>query len=65
MSLSGRHIDGPTEEHLIPVSRGGSPNDLRNLGVSHRRCNLARGNKLISEWRNEKPYISKEWNWLS
>lgn len=53
MGLSGRHKDGPTLEHLIPVSRGGHPTAISNLGVSHRRCNTSRGGKLLSEWRRD------------
>lgn len=49
MSLSGRHPDGPTLEHIVPVDRGGDPTSPYNLGASHMRCNATRGNKLISE----------------
>lgn len=53
LSVNGRHPDGPTLEHLLPVSRGGSGVDPANLSASHRRCNTSRGNRLISEFRAE------------
>ena len=34
--------DGPTLGHIIPDSKGGT-DDLANLGLEHRRCNLAAG----------------------
>lgn len=40
--LSGNDSDGPTIDHLIPVSVGGR--DVReNVALAHRRCNTARG----------------------
>lgn len=62
LDLPGTHPEGPTLEHLIPVSRGGHPYDPRNLSASHQRCNSARGNRLLSELRtttDENP--SREW----
>lgn len=40
--LSGRHPEGATLEHLIPLSDGGT-NAASNLAVSHRACNVKRG----------------------
>jgi hypothetical protein len=45
MSLSGMHPDGPNLGHIIPASQGGT-DDLANLGLEHRRCNLAAGPRL-------------------
>lgn len=60
LTVNGNHPDGPTLEHVIPVSRGGSPDDPRNLSSSHRRCNVSRGNRLVSEMRRpETP--SRQW----
>jgi hypothetical protein len=39
-TLDGNDRVGPTLEHLIPLSQGGS-NDPANLGVSHRICNVS------------------------
>lgn len=35
---------GPTVEHVTPIAHGGS-NDIANLRISHRRCNIAKGTK--------------------
>ena len=44
MSKSGLDPLGPTIDHLLPVSKGGT-NDSNNLALAHRRCNLSRGNR--------------------
>ena len=44
MSKSGLDPLGPTIDHLLPVSKGGT-NDSTNLALAHRRCNTARGNR--------------------
>lgn len=44
MSKSGRDPLGPTIDHLLPVSKGGT-NDSFNLALAHRRCNTSRGNR--------------------
>lgn len=36
-------------DEMIPVSRGGSPTDLRNLQAVHRRCNELKSDKSL-EW---------------
>lgn len=38
-----------TMEHIIPLSRGGC-HVVSNLVPACRRCNLSKGNKLVSEW---------------
>jgi hypothetical protein len=48
MSLSGQHKWGPTIEHILPVSLGGT-NDANNLALAHRHCNTARGNRGHSQ----------------
>jgi hypothetical protein len=48
MNLSGKAKWGPTIEHIIPVSRGGT-NDPGNLALAHRYCNTARGNRGHSQ----------------
>ncbi|MGD9750302.1 MAG: HNH endonuclease [Acidimicrobiia bacterium] len=56
LDLPGTHPLGPTLGHLIPVNRGGSPTDPRNLSASHQRCNSARQDRLLSELpRAERP----------
>jgi 5-methylcytosine-specific restriction endonuclease McrA len=44
MSKSGLDPLGPTIDHLLPVSKGGT-NDSFNLALAHRRCNTSRGNR--------------------
>ena len=41
--------NGPTVDHVIPKSKGGT-NDLSNLKLSHRRCNETKGSKF--HWRD-------------
>lgn len=36
--------DGPSVDHIVPTSKGGS-DDLSNLRLTHWRCNKARGNR--------------------
>lgn len=44
LRLSGLHPMGLNIEHLVPVSDGGT-NDLDNLHIAHRKCNVMRGNQ--------------------
>lgn len=36
----------PEVDEIIPVSKGGSPYDRKNCRLSHRLCNVRRGNAL-------------------
>lgn len=38
-----------TIEHLVPITRGGT-NDITNLRISCRQCNIEKQNRLIHEW---------------
>ena len=38
-------------DELVPVSKGGSPTDLRNLAAAHRQCNRWRSNRSVEEVR--------------
>jgi len=44
VGLSGLHPLGPTIGHILPAARGGG-DELANLGLEHRRCNLAAGSR--------------------
>lgn len=44
MSLSGDHKQGPTIDHLVPISKGGEDVES-NVALAHRSCNCARGNR--------------------
>lgn len=43
MKKSERHLD-----HVIPLSRGGAHSE-DNIRVTHARCNLKKGTKLVEE----------------
>lgn len=43
-----------TADHLIPRSHGGT-DDLENLRPAHARCNYARKNMSLAEWRRKYP----------
>ena len=43
MSLSGRTANGPSIDHVVATSAGGSFFDLSNWSLSHRSCNSAKG----------------------
>lgn len=49
-TLSGRHPDGPSVDHLDPIAyghiHGGDPLDLDRLRLAHLRCNVGRGNRM-------------------
>lgn len=36
-------------DHVIPLSRGGSP-ELHNVAVACARCNMAKGNRTLEQW---------------
>lgn len=54
LNLSGRHPQGPTIDHILPVSMGGT-NDLANLNIAHRVCNTRRGNQGPAQMILEEP----------
>jgi 5-methylcytosine-specific restriction endonuclease McrA len=44
MSLSGMDPDGPTIDHLLPLSVGGL-DEVANVSLAHRACNIKKGNR--------------------
>ena len=48
-SLPARHPMSFECDELVPVSKGGSPYDRRNVAATHRRCNEWRGNKSVAD----------------
>ena len=44
LRFDARTGEGATIEHILPRNLGGG-NDLRNLGVAHRRCNGEKGRR--------------------
>lgn len=47
MGLSGMDPRGPNLGHIQPAARSGT-DTLANLGLEHRRCNIAAGARLDS-----------------
>lgn len=47
MDLPPRHKWGPSADHLVPRSRGGS-DELENLRPAHRACNAGRRDRLLT-----------------
>ena len=43
MTLSGRHRDGRSVDHVVPVSAGGAFFALENWRLAHRSCNSVKG----------------------
>jgi len=43
----------PELDEIIPVARGGSPYDIDNLQLTHRRCNRMKGTKLMDEMKGD------------
>lgn len=50
LSVPRMEPGGLSVDHVLPRSRGGT-DDLSNLRPAHRRCNVRRQNKTISEFR--------------
>lgn len=48
-SLPARHPMSFECDELVPVSKGGSPYDRRNVAATHRRCNEWRSAKSVAE----------------
>jgi hypothetical protein len=46
MRLSGLDPMGPTLGHIVPMAEGGT-DDLDNLRLEHRKCNLAAGKRIV------------------
>lgn len=55
MTLAGSDNMGPTIDHLLPVSMGGT-NDSNNLALAHRRCNTRRKNRGAAQMLLEVIY---------
>ena len=48
-SLPAGHPRSFECDELVPVSKGGSPTDPRNVDATHRVCNEWRGNRSVAE----------------
>lgn len=45
-SIRFPHPLSPCIDHIIPVSKGGHPSDIRNLQLAHMTCNRFKSDKL-------------------
>ncbi|MGI6107981.1 MAG: HNH endonuclease [Lachnospiraceae bacterium] len=43
-----------TIDHIIPIDKGGSPDDIDNLQLAHMCCNRAKSDKLLMDGRPKK-----------
>lgn len=63
-TLSGRHPDGPTADHEIPLMLGG-PELVRDgavLHLAHNRCNARRSNRRAPQPATAAPlHTSRRW----
>ena len=50
LTLSGTLPEGPTIDHLVPISAGGT-REPENLALAHRVCNVRRGNRGAAQLR--------------
>ena len=51
-----------TLDHVLPISKEGRYNDVRNLATSCRNCNNLKGSRVLSEseYANLEPRLMKE-----
>ncbi len=55
-----RFDDGAwTLDHVVPLYRGGAPEDLANLRPAHRICNLRKGSR--TDYQHRAPKQSRTW----
>ncbi len=47
-TLKPPHPLSPVIDHIIPISKGGHPSDLKNLQLAHWQCNRAKSDKLFN-----------------
>ena len=41
-------------DHIIPIDRGGSPDDIDNLQLTHMACNRAKADNLMEPQKDGK-----------
>lgn len=47
-SLKYPHPLSAVIDHIIPISKGGHPSDIKNLALAHNQCNLKKTDKVYS-----------------
>lgn len=60
-----------TIDHIVPVSKGGSPASIENLQLAHLQCNRIKGSKAVQVTIKEKAVsnqdlpLSLDWSTVS
>ncbi|MGI6226614.1 MAG: HNH endonuclease [Peptococcales bacterium] len=44
-------------DHIIPISKGGSPSDISNMSLCHNICNSAKSDKLFANKQQQKEEV--------
>ena len=47
-SLKYPHPLSAVIDHIVPISKGGHPSDIKNLALAHNQCNIKKTDKLYS-----------------
>ena len=67
--ICGRPVDkslrfpdpmSPVVDHIIPIDKGGSPDDIDNLQLAHMCCNRAKSDKLFLNEQKTRKEPAKE-----
>ena len=57
LSLKPPNPLAPCIDHIVPVSKGGHPSDIKNLQIAHCCCNRAKSDKLFKNKVNMEPEV--------
>jgi 5-methylcytosine-specific restriction endonuclease McrA len=61
-SLPAGHPCSAEVDDIIPVSHGGNPNDIKNLALAHKSCNLKKSDKSLTYFREtQRLEVSRQW----
>lgn len=56
------HPDSPEIDEITPISKGGSPYQLTNLQLTHRRCNRAKSDKTTTDDNAARTFVTtRQW----
>lgn len=47
----------PNVDHIVPIAKGGHPSSLENLQLTHRWCNLHKGDRLFTAAPKNSPAV--------
>lgn len=68
-AICGRPVDfdrkfpdpwSATVDHIIPVSKGGSPASLENMQLAHLQCNRIKSSKIVEVQVKEKAVSNRD-----